>query len=114
MVIKQSFNGIGIAGAVLAIGGPLATVATAAWSVSGIIEVMTNRYSLRSLDDYAVHPAIYALLLAASTVGWIMVVIGRDYRTEGEAILPASSTATNSAGSMSRLEGFQVDSLAKE
>lgn len=79
MTFRQRFTTIGYCGIALAIAAPLAAILIISWSVSGIIEVLTSRYSAYSLDDYVVHPAVYILLLLASSAGWVMIIIGREY-----------------------------------
>lgn len=105
MIIKQSLNGIGITGAIFAIGGPLATIALASWSATGIVETLSNRVSYRSPDDFLVHPLIYAALIALSVAGWIMVIVGRTYEitrpvlttNDARATIPAPIKETVSA-----------------
>ena len=97
MIIKQSLNGIGITGAIFAIGGPLATIAIASWSATGIVETLTNRFSYRSPDDFLIHPMIYSALIALSVAGWIMVIVGRTYEITRPVLTSNDAMATKPA-----------------
>lgn len=90
MRLTQSFTPLGWLGAVMAVGAPLALLGLASWSFNGMVDVLTSRYTSDTIDDYLIHPALYVLLIAAGSIGWVLVIIGRVF--ESTTIVSSTSS----------------------
>jgi len=78
-VYRQTLTAGGTVGAVLAVMAPTIAIGIASWSIGGSVAAATGRYSFGSVSDYHVSPIIYVGLAFMSLLGWVLLLVGREF-----------------------------------